>query len=64
MGRIVSAKIEFEFDEDVANENLDSPMTEDELIDYAIDNFIDDVYSMVKYNELRGAVRAEIKKGQ
>lgn len=64
MGRIVSAKIEFEFDEDVANENLDSPMTEVELVEYAIDNFIDDVYSMVKYNELRGAVRAEIKKGQ
>ncbi len=64
MGRMITAKIEFEFDEDVMNENLDSPMTDEDLIQYAIDNFVDDVYSMVKYNELHGAVRAEIKKGK
>lgn len=63
MGRMITAKIEFQFDEDVVNENLDSKMTDEDLIQYAIDNFVNDVYTMVKYNELHGAVRAEIKKG-
>lgn len=61
MGRIVSAKIEFEFDENVVNENLDSPMTDEELIQYAIDSFVDDVYSMSLHNELHGAVRVELR---
>lgn len=61
MGRVVSAKIEFTFDEDLANEGLDSPMSDSEMLQYALDNFVDDVYSMVKHNELHGAVRVEWK---
>lgn len=63
MGRKVIAKIQFEFDEDLANEGLDTPMTDEELVSHAIDNYVDDVYSMVKYNELHEAVRVEIVKG-
>ena len=33
MARIIKSKIEFEFDADLANEGLDTPMTDDELID-------------------------------
>ena len=61
MGRIISAKIEFLFDEDSVNENLDTKLTDEELMSHAIDTFLDDVYSMVKFNELHEAVRVEIK---
>jgi len=63
MGRKIVAKIQFEFDEDLVNENLDTPMTDEELVDHAIDNFLDDAYTMMKYNELHKAVRVEIVKG-
>lgn len=61
VGRKVVAKIEFEFDEDLVNEGLDTRMTDEELVDHAIDNFVDDAYTMMKYNELHEAVRVEIK---
>ena len=63
MGRKFSAKIEFQFDEDLINDGQDNPpaMTDEQLTEYAIDNFVDDIYAMVKYNELHGAVRVEIK---
>lgn len=61
VGRKVIAKIEFEFDEDLANEGLDTPMTDEELESHAIDNFVDDMYTMMKYNELHEAVRVEMK---
>lgn len=61
VGRKIIAKIEFEFDEDLVNENLDTRLTDEELVDHAIDNFVDDAYTMMKYNELHEAVRVEIK---
>ena len=63
MGRKFSAKIEFEFDEALIDDGQDSPpaMTDEQLTQYAIDNFVDDIYAMVKYNELHSAVRVEIK---
>lgn len=63
MGRKVSAKIEFMFDEALINDGQENPpaMTNEELTQYAIDTFVEDVYSMVKFNELHGAVRVEIK---
>lgn len=61
VGRKIIAKIEFEFDEDLVNEGLDTRMTDEELVDHAIDNFVDDAYTMMKYNELHEAVRVEIK---
>ncbi len=61
VGRKIIAKIEFEFDEDLVNENLDTRLTDEELVNHAIDNFVDDAYTMMKYNELHEAVRVEIK---
>ena len=61
MGRTISAKIEFLFDEDLVNENLDTKLTDEELVSHVIDSFLDDVYNMVKFNELHEAVRVEIK---
>jgi hypothetical protein len=63
MGRKISAKIEFEFDESLIDDGQDNPpaMTDEQLTQYAIDNFVNDIYTMVKYNELHGAVRTEIK---
>ena len=66
MGRLVSAKIEFLFDEALINDGQENPpaMTDEDLTQYAIDTFVDDVYTMVKYSELHGAVRVEIKGGK
>ena len=61
MARTIKSKIEFEFDVDLANEGLDTPMTDDELIEYATRTFAEDVYTMSLHNELHGAVRVEIK---
>ncbi len=41
MSRVVSTKIEFEFDEALANEGRDTPMTDEEMTDYAISCFIE-----------------------
>lgn len=63
MGRKFSAKIEFEFDEALIDDGQENPsaMTDEQIIQYAIDNFVNDIYTMVKYNELHEAVRVEIK---
>jgi hypothetical protein len=59
MGRIIRTRIEFEFDEDVMNEGLEdgavipeNTMSDDELLQHAAERFVDDIYQMVKYNEL------------
>ncbi len=61
MTRTLKSKIEFEFDVELANENLDTPMTDSELIDYATRTFVDDIYTMALHNELHGAVRTTIE---
>ena len=63
MARIIKSKIEFEFDVNIANEGLDIPMTDDELIEYATRTFAEDVYAMSLHNELHGAVRTVIVEG-
>lgn len=62
MGRRVTAKIEFSFDEDVINDGVEdaTPMTDDELHAYAVETFVEDIYNFVKYNEVASAVRTEI----
>jgi hypothetical protein len=59
MGRTVRTRIEFEFDEDVMNEGLEDgavnremKMSDEELLQHAAERFVDDIYQMVKYNEL------------
>jgi hypothetical protein len=63
MTRTIKSKIEFEFDVELANEGLDTPMTDDELIEYATRTFAEDVYSMSLHNELQSAIRTTIVEG-
>lgn len=58
MGRVIRTRIEFEFDEDVMNEEAEdgsvreNTMSDEELLQHAAERFVDDIYQMVKYNEL------------
>lgn len=63
MGRIAKAKIEFSYDEDSLMEMMgeDAPqMTEQELLDYALESYLEDIYTLVKYNELNQAVKVKL----
>jgi hypothetical protein len=53
----VRAYIEFEFDTNDTELEINSI---EELENYAIDCMVDDIYTMVKYNELTEAVRVEV----
>jgi len=53
----VRAYIEFEFDTNDTELELNSI---EELENYAIDCMVDDIYTMVKYNELTEAIRVEV----
>ena len=50
--RKIITKIEFEFDEAVMLEDPENTMSDDELLQHAAERFVDDIYQMVKYNEL------------
>jgi len=63
MGRIAKAKIEFSYDEDSLMEMMGEDakqMTEQELLDYARSSYLEDVYTLVKYDELNQAVEVEL----
>ena len=53
----VRAYIEFEFDTNDTELEINSI---EELENYAIGCMVDDIYTMVKYNELTEAVRVEV----
>lgn len=64
MGKIAIAKIEFVYDEDSLLEMMGEdakPMTEQELIDYALESYLDDITTLVKYRELADSVRIEVE---
>ena len=64
MGRIAKAKIEFSYDEDSLMEMMGEDakqMTEQELLDYALESYLEDIYTLVKYNELNQAVKVELE---
>jgi hypothetical protein len=63
MGRIAKAKIEFSYDEDSLMEMMGEDakqMTEQELLDYARSSYLEDIYTLVKYDELNQAVEVEL----
>jgi len=67
MGKIAKAKIEFTYDEDSLLEMMGEdakPMTEQELIDYALESYLDDITTLVKYRELSDSVRIEVENTQ
>lgn len=59
MGRKIVTRIEFEFDEKLISdgEMVFGKMTDEEMLDYAAECFVDDIYNMVKYNELYEVAR-------
>lgn len=59
MGRKIVTRIEFEFDEDLLYEGTDSTdkRSDEDVLDYAAECFVDDIYNMVKYNELYEVAR-------
>ena len=63
MGRIARAKIEFTYDEDSIMEMMGEdagPMTEKELVEYALDSFLEDIHTLVKHSEVTQAVDVEV----
>jgi hypothetical protein len=61
VSRTIHAKICFTFDEDRINEAMteegDNALTDEQLVDYVVDTFVDDVYDMVKRNDLTSTIR-------
>jgi hypothetical protein len=54
---IIKTKIEFEFNTDDIDLSFESPAEAEE---YAKSAMVDDIYSMVKYNEVAEAIRVEV----
>lgn len=54
MGRKIVTRIELFFDEDLLYEGTDSTdrRSDEEVLEYAAECFVDDVFQMVKHNEL------------
>jgi len=52
MTRKIVTTIEIEFDEAVMLEDRENTMTDDELQIHAAELFCEDIYNLVKYNEL------------
>lgn len=64
MGRKIRVKIEQVFDEDQINEAMredGEPFTDEELKDYVLDTFVDDLYERVKYSEVSNAVNVRFE---
>jgi len=59
MSRYVKAHITFEFDKAFLEDGMDITMTDKEFADYARETFIEDIYGLVKMNELGDAVKVE-----
>lgn len=60
---IIKTKIEFVVNTDDFDLDLDDKksLTKEQMIDLEIDAFVEDIERLVKYNELREAVRVEIE---
>ena len=56
--KVIRTSIVFDMDTDEFIN--DEPMTDEEMIQYAKDCFLDDIYSFVKHNELMDVISAEI----
>jgi len=63
MNRVIRVSISFDYYPDEDELALGENMDEDELIEYYKDSYVDDIYSFVKYNELREAIEVEVIRG-
>lgn len=59
MGRKIVTRLELYFDEDILYEGTDSTdrRSDDDVLAYATECFVDDVFQMVKYNDLYQVAR-------
>lgn len=60
MSKVIRVSIAFDYYPDDDELIQESSMSEEELIEYCKSSYIDDIYSMVKYNELYDGIRAEV----
>jgi hypothetical protein len=60
MNRVIRVSISFDYYPDEDELVLENNLTEDDLIEYYKDLYVDDIYSFVKYNELREAIEVEV----
>ena len=60
MNRVIRVSIGFDYYPDEDELVLENNLTEDDLIEYYKDLYVDDIYSFVKYNELRDAIDVEV----
>ena len=67
MGRRVTVDITVTFDEDndiTLGFDENEPMTDQGLMDWARDTFIDDIHNLVKFNEVLAATRVTLHKSE
>jgi len=63
MGRKIVTRLELFFDEDLLYEGTDSTdkRSDEDVLEYAAECFVDDIYNMVKYNELYEVARGQTR---
>lgn len=67
MGRRVVVDITLTFDEDNLADMMgvdEEPITDQYLMDWARDTFIDDIHNLVKFNEVLAATRVTFHKNE
>ena len=67
MGRRVTVDITVTFDEDNLADLMgtdEGPITDQYLMDWARDTFIDDIHNLVKFNEVLAATRVTLHKNE
>lgn len=60
MNKVIRVNIAFDYYPDEDELIQENNMSEEELIEYYKSCYIDDIYSMVKYNELYDGIQVEI----
>ena len=63
MSRIIKASITINFDIDELEEFFGREFDDDEAEQYAIETFTEDMYSLMKHNEISEVVRLELSNG-
>ena len=59
MSKVIRVSISFDYYPDEDELIQENNMSEEELIEYYKSSYMDDIYSMVKYNELYDGIQVE-----
>ena len=60
MAKVIRVSVSFDYYPDEDELIQEASMTEDEITEYCKSSYLDDIYSMVKYNELHDGIQVEI----